>query len=570
MDRTLQAGRGPLRRWVVGALLTALLAACTTSSELEVVKERAGSVQVQPGAPAGRGGAGDDETAVVAPVPPSQWPADRVSASDAPCAGTARPAGWLVRENARGGSPLPAAATGKTPVYGYLEESSAVCGDVVRVHLSGPARTATLVAYRLGWYGGAGSRAVWRSGPLPVRPLPAGAVDPVTHVSAPGWPVAQDITLDASWLPGMYVLVPMAGSTALGPAIPLVVRDDAGTEPLLYLASTLTWQAYNGWNGYSLYSGPGSGAAAKFAARARVVALDRPIVGDGLKEMWRSDLGTVRWLESLGRDVAYTTDVALDQRPSQLRRHAALVVGGHSEYWTTRMYDALQAAIADGVNVALLGANNVWWHTRLEDGDRREVVYRVLEEDPAAVEDPQEATVLWANAPFHRGFEAVTGQTHTAVHVTGGLRLVAPPSWLVVGTSLRNGSLLPGAVGGEADGYNPAARRPSTLQVLAAGVLRDGTKSVYVTTTYATASSGAAVFSAGSTYWACQLGGTCPSSAPAATVASLKAMSRNVVLAFAVPRAGATHPAQPRILPDIATYARGLPAAAVGRFGSGD
>jgi hypothetical protein len=36
----------------------------------------------------------------------------------------------------------------------------------------------------------------------------------------------------------------------------LVVRDDAATAPVLFMASTLTWQAYNAWGGWSLYAGP--------------------------------------------------------------------------------------------------------------------------------------------------------------------------------------------------------------------------------------------------------------------------------------------------------------------------
>jgi len=277
----------------------------------------------------------------------------------------------------------------------------------------------------------------------------------------------------------------------------------------------------------------------------------------------------VRWVESLGIDIAYTTDVAIDSWPTQLLRHAELLVGGHSEYWTTRMYDAAEAATAAGMNVALLGANNLWWHARLEGDGTREAVYRVAAEDPMASVDPAETTVLWRQDPLSRDASVITGESHAAIEVRGGLQLLSPPAWFVAGTSLRSGSVLPGAVGNEADGYSPLADHPQSVQVLAAGVLTGSYGPVSVSTIYAVLDSGAAVFSAGTTDWACELGSGCPDrGATTATRTAVRALTRNVVLALADPNTGRLHPAVPVLPPPVAEARRTLARGAVGTYGA--
>ena len=197
--------------------------------------------------------------------------------------------------------------------------------------------------------------------------------------------------MSVAWSPGFYLLVPRSAGGVAGPGIPLVVRDDVDREPVLFAASTLTWNAYNEFGDYSLYHGPGHGAAARFDSRAKVASFRRPLTGSGYSQLMFMDVSVVRDLEQIaaagGPDVAYTTDVDLDQQPSQLLAHAEVVFGGHSEYWTRREYDAMAVARNVGVNLAFLGANNLWWHTRLDTRPGsvqpdREIVYRDSAGDP--------------------------------------------------------------------------------------------------------------------------------------------------------------------------------------------
>ncbi|HEY6797610.1 MAG TPA: N,N-dimethylformamidase beta subunit family domain-containing protein [Kineosporiaceae bacterium] len=498
------------------------------------------------------------------------------------------PTGWVRGENSRPGTAVPSGTPRGPAVLGYLDAGAVGCGDTVQAHFAlAPAarqvrlpavRRVRLAAYRIGWYGGAGARRVWQSAPFPVPVGAVAAADSTTHLVTPRWPVDLRIWVDAGWAPGFYLLYPLdlAGAVA-GPAVPLVVRDPAGTEPILFTASTLTWNAYNEWGGWSLYHGPSGSPAEAVANRARVVALQRPLSGSGYDQLQFMDLPVVRRLEHLaasaGVDVAYTTDVSVDADPQQLLHHAEIVHGGHSEYWTTAMYDGLQAAADAGVNLVFLGANNLWWHARLEGGStgapEREVVYRVLAEDPLRAGDPASATVLWSSAPLRRDPATILGQSHAGIGVHGGLKLLDPPAWYLAGTGLAAGSVLPGVVGNEADGFNPAAHNPPDTQVFAVGLLTGPGAPVTVSTSYSTRPSGAAVFAAGTTDWACEPTGHCKGLTVAPSVArAVGAMTDNVLVALDTPRAGLTHPARTGAVTTLATIlAATLPAAARGTYG---
>jgi hypothetical protein len=467
-------------------------------------------------------------------------------------------------------------------IVGYADRRSAVCGDTVGVSLSGPRTAVQLEAYRMGAYRDAVARLIWRSGQVAVQPLPAPPLQPRTQLREATWPVSVRVPIAADWPPGFYLLVARTSRGIAGPALPLVVRADADQAPALFIASTLTWNAYNEWGDYSLYRGPGQTSAIRFANRARIASFRRPLTGAGYQQLLYMDLPVVHELEQSGLDVAYTTDVDVDRSPSQLLRHAELVFGGHSEYWTRREYNALAVARQSGVNLIFLGANNLWWHTRLDSSagspePDREIVYRVSSGDPTPSTSLGDLTLLWSQWPEHRDPAAMLGQSHAGIDVHGGYQLLAAPPWLLAGTELRSGtttapgSVLPMAVGNEADGYNPLANNPRNLTVVAAGVLNGAKGPVTVSASYYVAPSGAAVFAAGTTNWACGLQGNCfDQRVPPATAVWLRQLTRNLLLTFSQPRAGSTHPPTPEILPSAADLVTTLDPAAVGTYGGSD
>ena len=112
-----------------------------------------------------------------------------------------------------------------------------------------------------------------------------------------------------------------------------------------------------------------------------------------------TELGVVTTMEHLGLDVAYTTDIDVQEHPAQLLRHKALVSGGHDEYWSVAKRNAVETARRNGVNLMFLGPNPVYWRIRTTASplghDRLEVNYRMAKDDPLFGKDDAQVTTLW-------------------------------------------------------------------------------------------------------------------------------------------------------------------------------
>jgi hypothetical protein len=489
-----------------------------------------------------------------------------------PCAKRALPATWVTTENARPGAVgwRPSADRADPRVPLYLDRPSTTCGSPVTAHLGGPPGTrVTVRAYRIGWYAGRGARLVWQSGPVDVRRSAAPPRSGDT-LSSPDWATTVVLPVDVAWTPGLYVVETHDGRGVAGLAA-LVVRDPTTTASFTVVDSNLTWTAYSRYGGSSLYKGTDD----RTDSRALRVAIDRPLEGPGVERLLVCDVPVAMFLERHGFRAHYITDTDLDAWPSLLRATPAVVLPGHSEYWTRRMYDALTAARNAGVSIADLGANEIYWHARLGRdvlGDPSTMtVARTLAQDPVAASNPDAATVEWHQTPLLRDPSAVLGQRYSAVRAVGGLQVRDLPGWLSAGTGLRAGDVLPQVVQNEADGVRPALpSTPPDVQTLLVGALRrPGFRTVIVSTTYTTSPSGSAVFAAGTTYWACQLADACPLvRIPAATQHAVELLTLNLLRAFETPRWGATHPSHHGVPPVADVLVGTLPPAAIGTYGS--
>ena len=171
----------------------------------------------------------------------------------------------------------------------------------------------------------------------------------------------------------------------------------------------LTYQAYNGFGGYSTYEGTST------ATRSREASFDRPYQGPGYDCPFLYDIPLAAEIEKRGLDVDYTTDVDVDERPSRRSRRtrrwsSAGAASTGPSGCTTRPRPRATAS----TNIAFFGANSVYWHARLAaspaGADRRMAIVRDLgARDPAAKTDPSQATVLWRQAPLDRPEEALVG-----------------------------------------------------------------------------------------------------------------------------------------------------------------
>ncbi len=146
--------------------------------------------------------------------------------------------------------------------------------------------------------------------------------------------------------------------------IVFIVRDDASTSDMLFQTSDTTWQAYNSYGGNSLYTGSPAGRAYK-------VSYNRPFSTAGGAEahdfVWNAEYPMVRFLESNGYDVSYTSGIDSDRRGNLIRNHKTFISTGHDEYWSGGQRTNVEAARDAGVNLAFFSGNEVFWKTRWEN-----------------------------------------------------------------------------------------------------------------------------------------------------------------------------------------------------------
>jgi hypothetical protein len=459
-------------------------------------------------------------------------------------------------EEAQSGASLPGLKGGRgylgsnaaVPVVGFLDRTTASCGQTVGVRLSGTG-TVRLKAYRVGWYGGRGSRLVWPGPRVAAHQQPAPTLDPTTLMNDTSWSQTTSFTVPPAWAPGMYLVVvtPLRGGDGVGNGsmMPLLVTAKTAA-PVLAVASTLSWTAYNDFGGYSSYHGPRSSPA-----RSVVASLDRPLTGGGLHHLIVHDIPLVRYLGRIGQDVDWTTDDQLDTQPSLAGGYRAVLFPGHSEYWTVRMYDGIEAARNHGVNLAWFGADSVYWQTRLLPSPlgprRRMVIYRDAEKDPATEDSPRNATVRWRDEPLDRDETELIGTTYAFGGIHAGMQVEDAPDWLLAGTGLTKGSPLPDVAANEVDRLvDDEVSTPPNLQVVLRGAFSSVGRGVGdFAAVYYTVPGGGAVFAAGTTAWVCDLDASCPfGPVPAATSTAVRAISKNVLDAFSTSGFSVQHPSQ--------------------------
>jgi hypothetical protein len=249
----------------------------------------------------------------------------------------------------------------------------------------------------------------------------------------------------------------------------------------------------------------------------------------------------------------YVTDTDLQQYPGLLYGARAVVSVGHDEYWSAGMRAALGRAVHSGTNVAFFGANGIFRRVRFGDTalgpDRLEINYKVASEDPLDGVDNAVVTADWPARPDPQPESAVLGEQYacnlgTAANQAG--IVVAPQSWVFAGTGVTRGERLPGLLGPETDAVEPGYPTPRPIEVLlhspapcpSTGQAPTADSSYYV------AASNAAVFDAGTIAWACAIANACATPVSPVTERITRAVTDNILRAFARGPAGLAHPAQ--------------------------
>ncbi|HVH52036.1 MAG TPA: N,N-dimethylformamidase beta subunit family domain-containing protein [Gaiellaceae bacterium] len=340
----------------------------------------------------------------------------------------------------------------------YATQITAAPGDELDFHVS-TANRYRLVIYRLGWYGGAGARQMTcvpscrtdeqgTSQPQPGAPT-AQPTDPPIRAN---WPVTDVVRTGSDWTSGYYLAEavlttgPQAGLVATTYFIVHPTATAVGSAILVQVPVN-TWEAYNHWGGKSLYDSLGP--------RMYRVSFERPFDDQAQSPLWW-EIQDVRFLEREGYDISYQTDLDTDRDPASLLRHRLVMVLGHDEYWTRSMRDAFDSALAQGTNLAFMGANEGYWHIEYQDNGQTIFGYKSLFDPNPVLE---QKTALWRQ--IGRPDCELTGvSTISVTTAPRSLDYTVPPSgagdaWFA-NTGLAAGETVSSVVGREHDVLNPS------------------------------------------------------------------------------------------------------------------
>src|SRR5947199_2539679 len=369
-------------------------------------------------------------------------------------------------------------------IKGYASAPSVNKGENITFYVSvNPAQTYTIDVYRMGWYQGLGGRLVQHIGPLNGTLQPACTTDATTGMIECQWASAYTLATQTSWTSGVY-LARLTNAQNYQNYIVFVVRDDSRVAALLYQQPVTTYQAYNDYpydntTGKSLYDFNSYGAnTVAGSKRAVKVSFDRPYNYDGSGSAWGQsflnwEINFVRWMETSGYDVAYSTDVDTHTNGGRLLNYRGVLSAGHDEYWSKPMYDAFIAARDAGVNLGFFGANAVNWQARFESSssgvpNRVLVCYRDATLDP--VTDPSLKTLYWRDPLLNRPEQTLIGIQYTnqlpwKPQFNGYVPYVVTnsASWVYAGTGFKDGDSVPGIVGHEADRTFSTSPQPNAV-----------------------------------------------------------------------------------------------------------
>lgn len=407
-------------------------------------------------------------------------------------------------------------------IKGYASDTSVNVGGSIDFHVTvNPAEDFTVAVYRQGHYGGDGARLMWSSPTVRGVSQPAPTVDDATGMISCDW--SKSVTLDVprDWASGAYLAV-FTSASGWRNFTPFVVRNDGRKADYCVVLPYSAYAAYNMWPldgrlGKNLYYGfepPADGAATGSgkkvsALRANKVSFDRPYSGDGNPSQAQYDRDFIQWAERNGYDVVYATSTDLHAGRIDTSRYAGLIFSGHDEYWSAGMRDVATTALARGVSLAFMSANNMYWHIRMERSpagrDDRVIACYKGDADPSP--DANGATTKWRTrtpGPGQAEQNLLGVQYRAVVPQFEPLVVQAADHWFWGGSGAQNGDRIHGIVGGEADDFDPRYKGPTnatqTLLSSSPYVLRDGTTQNQNTSVCETAG-GAVVFVAGTFNW---------------------------------------------------------------------
>lgn len=434
-------------------------------------------------------------------------------------------------------------------VEGYADRSSVLCGERVVLRVSTRAPSFTVSAYRMGWYGGARARLVWRSPVVPGRLQQTARVDPATRMPWAEWtPTVQVDT--AGWPEGSYLLrLDAVGGERAQRFVPVTVRSPSAAGRVVFVNAVATWQAYNRWGGADLYKGP----TGKKRSRSLAASFDRPYQnGQGAGLFLSYEAPLLALAERMGVPLAYATGIDVARESALLCGAVALLSPGHDEYWSPEHRRHVAAARDAGMNLAVFGANCCYRRVRFTDSavgtDRIVVCYKDDYAQDPGFRRGLPPTNDFRRRPSPEPESSLLGVIYDGYPVDAPYVVTRPDHWLLTGTGALAGESLAHLVGVEYDRVDLRYPTPRPIEILAHSPVVCKGRPSYADTVYASLPSGAGLFAAGTMRWVESLeahgpGGKANHGLDGRAGAFTRTVTENVLRAFAAGPAGCARPA---------------------------
>ena len=412
-------------------------------------------------------------------------------------------------------------------IWCYSGEQSYEAGDEVTLHVSTSAGKYDLVIEKDGAEPETVLHEKGLTGSLHTTP---------EHAYRDGcdWPVAYRWIIPEDARSGGYIAT-VSISDENGQSIEqqafFIVRAGAKSAPLVLIAATSTWNAYNDWGGANSYEGIAGETKDQFSptlstkrpwARGQIwLPQGAPRIPHSMERAgdvprypnfeyafaqgfskyyaaagWASyERHFVVWAECAGLKFDIIAQTDLDRDRTILDRYSGAVIVGHDEYWSRPMRETLDEWVDQGGRLARFGGN-YFWQVRLEARGSTQVCYKyeASKQDPQVGTDQAHlVTTLWDDPMLDYPGAAtmgLNGSNGVYVGLGGflprsqrGFTVYRPEHWAFSGSDLYFGDLLghdAGIYGYEVDGCDftfvegrPEPTHtdgtPSTLQILAMG-----------------------------------------------------------------------------------------------------
>lgn len=193
-----------------------------------------------------------------------------------------------------------------------------------------------------------------------------------------GWNATASYAVPVGAKSGLYVGRIRVGAVVVY-EVPFIVQRPAvrPKAEILVLAATNTWAAYSqpfnapgpGFNCYELHAAgqPTFQIGMKMPMMAAGIHTTYPPGSPiGYSHLVRAERYLHQWLERCDYSYDMATDLDLHRDPTLLSGYKVLVINGHSEYWSSESWTAVEQFLNAGNGVVSLSGNTMFWRVSFD------------------------------------------------------------------------------------------------------------------------------------------------------------------------------------------------------------